>query len=327
MKKIIYLMIAAALLCGCTKKENERSSVTQIHGTVVTSGEPVNAAAILLTPGGGVKITGSDGMYKFADLQPGKYELKVFKEGFQSFNTSIDVAHGKDEEVTVILTRGAGNLSINKAYVDMGSNEGNNVAGFSILNAGNAELTWSVSNAARWITNVDPPEGAVAANSSAAVVFTIDRSKLSSNTVDNYAILVVRSTTAGDGSTAELLVTVFNVGDGANVTAVITLLYDGIMVQSYDISSGADWNAANNLCKSSRVAGYSDWRLPTRGELNAMYDGKTAIGGFSNALYWSSDRDSNYSSSYYYAKKFEDGSMRSYFDSNSFRARAVRTLP
>jgi hypothetical protein len=58
MKKIIYLMMTAALLCGYTDTKDGGAS---IHGSVVVGGEPVNAAAIPLTPGGGTKITGNDG--------------------------------------------------------------------------------------------------------------------------------------------------------------------------------------------------------------------------------------------------------------------------
>jgi hypothetical protein len=293
-KKIIYFMAAAALVCGCVEdsSEKEQAAVAQIHGTVVANGEPVNAAAILLTPGGGTKITGSDGIYDFADLQPGRYELKVYKEGFQSFNKSIDLAAVKDEELAITLTKSEGKLSINKAYIDMGSNESNNVAGFSILNSSSdAELTWSITNAAGWISKIEPKTGTVTANSSIAVVFTIDRSRLSTNTEDNHATLVVRSTTAGDGSTAELLVTVFGYGDGTNTTissgdeyVVIGDLY----VQTKDLGQAISWSSANNLCDNSIVGDYDDWRLPTIDELTTIYTQKDVIGGFEKEEYWSS---------------------------------------
>jgi hypothetical protein len=106
----------------------------------------------------------------------------------------------------------------------------------------------------------------------------------------------------------------------------IVLQSEGIMVQTNDISSGADWTTANNLCKSSRVGGYSDWRLPTRGELNALYDNRTTIGGFSNTQYWSCDYHGSYYY-YYYAKDFSTGNISYYGDGSSFRVRAVRTLP
>ena len=329
MKKLFYLMMTAALLCGCAKNESiESISNAKIHGSVVASGEPVNAAAILLTPGGGVKITGSDGMYEFADLTPGKYEMKVFKENFQSFNQTIDVSDGKDKEVTATLTKSAGKLSINKAYIDMGSNESDNVAGFSLVNGGDTELAWSITNAAGWITKIDPASGTIPANSQAGVVITIDRSKLSANTNENYANLVARSTT--DGSIAEMLVTVFGIGDGTNTTiskgdfVVIGDLY----VQTKDLGSGGlNWSSANSLCKNSVVGDFNDWRLPTIDELATIYTKKDAIGGFiteyDGGCYWSSSIFSIPYDEHYYMD-FYSGSQSYDYYYTTCNARAVR---
>jgi hypothetical protein len=322
MKKIIYYTVAAALLCGCN--EEEQAPVAQIRGVVAANGEPVNAAAILLTPGGGTKVTGSDGMYDFPGLQPGRYELKVYKEGFQSFNKSIDLMAGKDEELAITLTKSAGKLSISKAYIDMGSNASNNVAGFSILNSGDAELTWSITNAAGWITNIEPKNGTIAANSSMAVVFTIDRNRLSANTEDNHATLVL---TAGDGSTAELLVTVFGNGNGTNTTigsdngyVVVGKLY----VQTKDISDALlDWSSTNRLCENSILGGFDDWRLPTIDELVTLYTERNTIGGFvtsSNPWYWSS----TVSGSYYWYQDFSSGAQAYSYDGDRNRCRCVR---
>jgi hypothetical protein len=326
MKKIIYLAMTALICWSCAEDGgNEGSSITKIHGTVVTSGEPVNAAAILLTPGGGVKITGSDGMYEFSDLQPGKYELKVFKEGFQGFNKSIDMAQGKDEELTITLTPNAGKLVINKAYIDMGSNASNNAAGFTIINTGDAELAWSITKSAQWINKVEPQSGTVTANGASAVVLKVDRSKLSSDAMDNYSSLVLRSTTAGDGSVAELLVTVYGSGDGTNtVNDNSDLDYvevGDLYVQTKDIATELDWSSANSLCNNSIVGGFDDWRLPTIDELATLYNNKEAIGGFKDISYWSGTSDDNYRFRDIY---FYNGAQGWSSSSNNYNARAVR---
>jgi hypothetical protein len=329
MKKIIYLAtVAMAIFAGCNSKglDPDNPDIEQngsIYGSVVANGEPVNAAAILLTPGGGTTITGSDGAYSFADLQPGRYELKVYKAGFQSFNKSIDIKGGKNEELAITLSASVGKLSLNKAYIDMGGNEGNNVAGFSISNSGATDLDWSITSAAGWISKIESKTGTVGANSSTAVVFTIDRSKLSSNSTDNHTTLIVRSTTAGDGSTAELLVTVFGTGDGTNTTigngeeyVVIGDLY----VQTRDLATYVDWNSANTLCENSVVGDFTDWRLPTVAELATIYTKKEVIGGFDGRTYWGSKNSGVYSWLY-----FSDGTSgsTSYADA-SFNCRAVR---
>ena len=123
--------------------------------------------------------------------------------------------------------------------------------------------------------------------------------------------------------------TVYGASVSFKPTAIVdyvVLQSEGIMVQKNDISSGTDWTSASNLCKASRIGGYSDWRLPTRGELTALYNNRTAIGGFSSAWYWSGDSSGSYNYPYW-AVNFNNGTVSNYSSSNSYRARAVRTLP
>lgn len=320
-KILIYLasMAVTFSFAGCASDEEptpESTGMASVHGSVTINGEPVNAAAILLTPGGGVKITGSDGMYSFSDLAPGKYEMKVFKEGCQSLNKSIELVADRDEELVFTLAKSVGGLSINKSYVDMGSNESNNVAGFTVKNDGAADISWEITNAARWITGIEPVSGSTPAKGATAVTFTIDRNKLSSTTTDNYATLLVRSTTQGDGSVAELLVTVFGTDGGTNTTNdnsdISYVMVGDLYVQTKDISNEMiDWESANLLCKNSTVGDFNDWRLPTIEELATIYNNKRAIGGFrdsvpNNSNYWSSTVSPS-NDSYNYVLNFMNG--------------------
>lgn len=335
MNKLYYVIgIVTLILFGCSKPEEElveESNIAAIHGTVVINGEPVNAAAVLLTPGGGVKVTGSDGMYDFSELTPGRYELKVFKEGCQSFNKSIDLVAGRDEELAITMSPSVGNLTINKSYVDMGSNESNNVAGFTIMNSGDAEISWETSNAAAWISMIDPASDTVPAGGAQAVSFTINRAKLSTTMLDNYATLIVKSTTAGDGSVAELLVTVFGNGDGTNTandnSDMDYVMLGDLYVQTKDLSSeeGLNWESANRLCENSNVGDFNDWRLPTIDELAMLYTNKDVIGGFDEINYWSGTGES-YN---YYCLNFNTGKQSLYTKSTELGVRAVRksTVP
>lgn len=334
-KFLIYLAFAAAalLLVGCASEEEpvpEGTGMAAVHGSVVIDGEPVNAAAILLTPGGGVKITGSDGLYDFTGLVPGTYEMKVFKEGCQSLNKSIELVADRDEELVFTLAKSVGGLSVNKSYVDMGSNESNNVAGFTVKNDGTADISWEITNAARWITKIEPASGSSPAGGATAVSFTIDRSRLSSTTTDNYATLLVRSTTQGDGSVAELLVTVFSTGDGTNTandnSDIDYVMVGDLYVQTKDISDKTiDWESAKLLCENSTVGDFNDWRLPTIEELATIYNNKRAIGGFAESeddaiYYWSSSQSGNNASTL----NFSTGQQRLFVKSSNCRVRAVR---
>ncbi len=326
--RIYWFIGLLPLLCNCSDAVVylEMPMDTAIHGAVVMNGEPVNAAAILLTPGGGTKITGSDGMYDFSGLEPGRYELKVFKEGCQSFNKSIDLVAGKNELLAITLSASIGNLSVNKAFIDMGSNESNNLAGFTVKNSGTAELKWTVTNAAPWITKIDPSESVVPAGGAEAVSFTIDRSKLSRTTTDNYASLIVKSMTVGDGSIAELLVTVFGSGGGTNTSNdnsdLDYVMVGDLYVQTKDISENVlDWESANRLCENSIVGDFDDWRLPTIEELATVYGYKSVVGGFKEDRYWSATMPYD---KLCYSLDFVTGEQEYYLLSNKFNSRAVR---
>ena len=52
-----------------------------------------------------------------------------------------------------------------------------------------------------------------------------------------------------------------------------------IGVQLSDIGVG-QWSSVESMCKNSRIAGQSDWRLPTEDELIYLYTYRNTIGGF-----------------------------------------------
>lgn len=103
---------------------------------------------------------------------------------------------------------------------------------------------------------------------------------------------------------------------------VVYLADEKLMVMKNDLGSGA-WTAMNLLCEQCIYGGYSDWRMPTIGELGILYNKRKEIGGFdSKGRYWSS---TSYNSSYYYME-FYDGSISSCsYDYNRY-VRAVRTV-
>jgi hypothetical protein len=73
------------------------------------------------------------------------------------------------------------------------------------------------------------------------------------------------------------------------------------------------------------LGGYSDWFLPSKDELNAMYGKKAAIGGFVNASfwYWSS---SEFSGTNARGQTFGVGSQNNYNKSTLDHVRAVRAF-
>jgi hypothetical protein len=110
-------------------------------------------------------------------------------------------------------------------------------------------------------------------------------------------------------------------GSGATFEYVI-IQNDGIMVQRHDISAGATWQNADRYCRNSRVGGFSNWRLPTQGELISLYNRRGVIRNFENTWYWSSTTWSPH----WFALNFANRELQHISGSSSIRARCVRSL-
>ncbi len=100
------------------------------------------------------------------------------------------------------------------------------------------------------------------------------------------------------------------------------IIIDNLAIQSADLSSGTVRDEAIDLCTQSRVGGFSDWRLPTLGELSLIYANKDKLKGIAQDWYWST----KYSSGWYYAINFETGETNGWSSGKVCRVRAVRTV-
>lgn len=61
------------------------------------------------------------------------------------------------------------------------------------------------------------------------------------------------------------------------------------------------WTAANSYCDNLTAYGYSDWRMPTKAELETMYQNRVAIGGFIDYYCHNNGGILSYHYSYYHS--------------------------
>jgi hypothetical protein len=77
---------------------------------------------------------------------------------------------------------------------------------------------------------------------------------------------------------------------------------------------------AERFTRASDANGHKDWRVPTRRELNVLFNNRAAIGGFNETglepggKYWSSSPDVNEFDDAFLAMRFSDGHEESMFD-------------
>jgi uncharacterized repeat protein (TIGR02543 family) len=93
-----------------------------------------------------------------------------------------------------------------------------------------------------------------------------------------------------------------------------------------DIETGCTTSdLAADVCANLSLGGYSDWFLPSKDELNLMYENLEVfgIGGFAVNYYWSS---SEYDAGYAWGQYFYNGGQYDYYKYNTYRVRAVRAF-
>jgi hypothetical protein len=93
-----------------------------------------------------------------------------------------------------------------------------------------------------------------------------------------------------------------------------------------DIEAGCTTpGTAADICANLSLGGYSDWFLPSKDELDLMYENLKVfgVGGFAVTFYWSSSEDSAFSA---WAQYFGNGNQYYNGKSNTFRVRAVRAF-
>ena len=79
------------------------------------------------------------------------------------------------------------------------------------------------------------------------------------------------------------------------------------------------WTEALSVAKAYG----SGWHLPTKDELDLLYQQQTVVGGFANVYYWSSTEVDNNSG---WSQGFGTGNQSDVNKANSFRVRAVRAF-
>jgi|GEM_PF-1506662 hypothetical protein len=99
----------------------------------------------------------------------------------------------------------------------------------------------------------------------------------------------------------------------------------GLVCAPYDQAKETDWEGAATFCKSLRLGGYSDWRLPSKDELYRMYMNlhTAGLGGFVKDYYWSSTEGA---SSNAWVAVLANGFSYVFSKRSAWRVRAVRSF-
>ena len=118
-----------------------------------------------------------------------------------------------------------------------------------------------------------------------------------------------------------LLLKIGDIGPGGGIVFYI----EG--KKAYEVSEilgEANWETAKTIAKNFRGGGYSDWYLPTKDQLNLVYQNLRKTGKISgNSWHWSS---SEYSVSYAWNQRFSDGYQDGNYKDSTYSVRAIRAF-
>ena len=165
-------------------------------------------------------------------------------------------------------------------------------------------------------------------------IFSLDTSAPITYTIGQSALGGIIAYINGGGSTGTsgLVATVSDISTGTTWGCIGTALSgaDGTAIgtgnqNTIDIMVGcATAGIAARICGDLTQSGYSDWYLPSKDELNALYTNKAYIGGFADYAYWSSSEYHIASAAYY--TDFTNGYSDALPKNSPIYVRAVRSF-
>jgi len=87
------------------------------------------------------------------------------------------------------------------------------------------------------------------------------------------------------------------VPDGAIYAGTSPETDEALYTTPWDAPRAYNWDSGSQYCADLLAYGHHDWRVPTKDELNVLFQNRTAIGGFNETgslpagWYWSSSRN------------------------------------
>ena len=321
------MVLSSIMLGACTNDEDSKNGPGSIYGIVTELGtaEPMKAVGVELYKAGDLllkTVTFDDGHFEFSDLNSGSYRVKVVADGYeQTEEGNVTVEAGrqaridlqvKESEIGLVMkTIGA---TVNKEIVTL-----------------NGELTYTIPYILNvtnpneigflYATHDNPKDGGIIVKCMSDNILKENRGDYRKETFTatvndlDEGTYYFQAYAINSKGTAYGEVRSFTIQHPDHIT------FSNLMIQTRDLGRFR-LQEAKELCASSRVGGYSDWRLPTVAELSMIYQFKDEIGGFKKNSYWSS---TDIADRYYYVD-FSSGSQYSSYSTEYRYVRAVRTI-
>lgn len=108
---------------------------------------------------------------------------------------------------------------------------------------------------------------------------------------------------------------------GGGIVIYVTPKGDhGMIVSSKEVGS-VDWDKARKICEAYKVNNFVGWKLPSKDELNIIYQNRKYLGNYAKGGYWSSTEEGKNSA---ISQNFANGNIGKSNKSSAMAVRAVR---
>ena len=188
MKKLNLFLGIICAFAVCLVSCQKEKTTGQIQGLVTNANtsEPIQGVNISLSPTGASAVTGSDGRYEFANLQPGNYTVQGVKAGFESNTKNISITAGNVSSGDMQLRPTVSGFRLNVEYLDFGTNFSQ--LQFKIINASaTLPMSWEIMESMNWMT-VTPSTGNLQGGHETTITVNIDRSLITQSTTANLTV-------------------------------------------------------------------------------------------------------------------------------------------
>ena len=116
-----------------------------------------------------------------------------------------------------------------------------------------------------------------------------------------------------------LMITCFCFAQDAKAIIGKPIRIGNFLVAQYDFPKLMTWEDAKAACANLGEG----WALPTKNELNFLYENREKIGGFASNIYWSS---TEYSYGNAWGQRFTNGDQGLSYGGNEYAVRSIRSL-
>ena len=183
--RFLALLIAMFALASCAKDIVVLTG--DIKGVVKDkdTGSLISNCEVSIMPGGDTLITGDNGSWGFAGLNPGEYTLTFKKAGYDDASCNVTVVTGKTTERDILL-QSKGPFALSDTAYDFGDYTMTKT--FTCFNNSDTDSTYEISNLPAWLT-CNKQGGVVEAGSTDTFTLSVSREGLSEGEYNHNVII------------------------------------------------------------------------------------------------------------------------------------------